>query len=158
MGDCFAALNAKLNAQIKQEGTRVCQHCGARGRFLEQQQTSVPADGAPSLISIELPDAPPAGMPYDLRPDAEPRTLTVGGLAQGTYRLVGVLMYARGYHFVADVLDVCERRWLRYDGMVADGVGQPIEPTGGAMMHGHGCGRRYYPTLAVYAREAEGVL
>ena len=42
----------------------------------------------------------------------------VGGLAQGTYRLVGVLMYARGYHFVADVLDVCERRWLRYDGMV----------------------------------------
>jgi hypothetical protein len=82
----------------------------------------------------------------------------VGGLAQGTYRLVGVLMYARGYHFVADVLDVCERRWLRYDGMVADGVGQPIEPTGGAMMHGHGCGRRYYPTLAVYAREAEGVL
>ena len=62
--------------------------------------------------------------------------LTVGGAAQGSYRLVGVLMYARGYHFFADVLNPREQRWLRYDGCVAGGVGQPVEPTGGAMRHG----------------------
>ena len=63
-----------------------------------------------------------------------------------------MLMYAKGYHFVADVLDPRERRWLRYDGMVHSGVGQPVEPTGGAMMHGVPR-KRYYPTLAVYSRE-----
>ena len=69
---------------------------------------------------------------------------------QGSYRLVGMLMYAKGYHFFADVIDPRERRWLRYDGMVAGGVGQPVVPTGGATMHDD---HRYYPTLAVYVRE-----
>ena len=49
-----------------------------------------------------------------------------------------------------DVIDPRERRWLRYDGMVAGGVGQPVVPTGGATMHDD---HRYYPTLAVYVRE-----
>ena len=61
-------------------------------------------------------------------------------------------MYAQGYHCFADALDASEQRWLRYDGLVADGVGQPFEPTGGAMMHSR---RRYFPTLAVYAREGD---
>ena len=98
---------------------------------------------------LELPDDPPVGLPYDLLPAAV-RTLVVGGVVQWSYRLVSILMYAKGYHFFADVLDPRERRWLRYDGLVADGVGQPVEPTGGAMRHGQ---RRYYPTLAVYSRE-----
>ena len=70
-------------------------------------------------------------------------------MAQGSYRLVGTLMYARGYHFFADVLDPREWRWLRYDGMVADGVAQPVTPTGGAMWHR---GKRYYPTCVVYVK------
>ena len=154
-GDCFAALDAKLNLPGQQEGTRVCRHCGKRGRFLEQPHTSVEAESAPALILLELPDDPPTGLPYDLRPNTAPRPLVVGGVAQGSYRLVGVLMYAKGFHFFVDVLDARERRWLRYDGMVADGVGQPVEPTGGAMLHGAPgrVPRRYYPTVAVYVRE-----
>ena len=100
---------------------------------------------------LELPDDPPAGMPYALRP-SEVRTLSFGGKVHGHYRLIGVLMYRKGYHFLADVFDPRERLWLRYDGMHMHGAGQPIEMRGGAVRH---VGKRYYPTLAVYAREHE---
>ena len=149
-GDCFAALEAKVNQPGKQKRQRACPHCKQRSRFLEQPHTSVVADGAPTLLLLELPADPPAGLPYDLRPSAAPRPLVIGGAVQGSYRLVGMLMYAKGYHFFADVIDPRERRWLRYDGMVAGGVGQPVVPTGGATMHDD---HRYYPTLAVYVRE-----
>ena len=150
-GDCFAALEAKVNQPGKQKRQRACPHCKQRSCFLEQPHTSVVADGAPTLLLLDLPADPPAGLPYDLRPSAAPRPLVIGGAVQGSYRLVGMLMHAKGYHFFADVIDPRERRWLRYDGMVAGGVGQPVVPTGGATMHG---GHRYYPTLAVYVREA----
>ena len=78
------------------------------------------------------------------------RTLSFEGEDHGRYRLIGLLMYRKGYHFIADVLDPCEVCWLRYDGMDANGVGQPIECTGGAVRHRGG---RYYPTMAVYAKE-----
>ena len=156
-GDCFAALQAKVNTpgkQGKRQKKRACPHCNLDSHFLEQPHTSVVADGAaPTLLVLDLPTAPPypaAALPYDLRPSAEPRPLDIGGTVQGSYRLVGVLMYATRYHFFADVIDPRERRWLRYDGRVAGGVGQPT-------MHGKpGEPRRYYyPTLAVYVMDSQ---
>jgi len=154
-GDCFVALQAKVNTPGKQEQRlkRACPHCKLDSHFLEQPHTSVVADGAaPTLLVLDLPGEPPADLPYDLRPSAEPRQLVIGGSVQGSYRLVGVLMYAKGYHFFADVIDPRERRWLRYDGRVAGGVGQPVVPTGGATIHGKD---RYYPTLAVYVMDTQ---
>ena len=165
-GDCFAALQAKVNTpgkQGKRQKKRACPHCNLDSHFLEQPHTSVVADGAaPTLLVLDLPTAPPypaAALPYDLRPSAEPRRLVIGGSVQGSYRLVGVLMYAKGYHFFADVIDPRERRWLRYDGRVAGGVGQPTMAggVGQPTMHGKpGEPRRYYyPTLAVYVMDSQ---
>ena len=129
-GDCFAALQAKVNTpgkQGKRQKKRACPHCNLDSHFLEQPHTSVVADGAaPTLLVLDLPIKPPypaAALPYDLRPSAEPRPLDIGGTVQGSYRLVGVLMYATRYHFFADVIDPRERRWLRYDGRVAPARG-----------------------------------
>ena len=58
----------------------------------------------------------------------------------------------KGCHYMADVFDPREQCWLRYDGMDADGVGQPVRCTGGAVRHRGG---RYYPIMVVYARERE---
>ena len=59
-------------------------------------------------------------------------------------------MYAKDFHFFADVLDAHEMHWLRHDGLVADGVAQCIAPPSGAVR----ChGRRFYPTLAVYVKQ-----
>ena len=154
-GDCFGALDAKLNSPGRQATARLCPHCHMRGRCLEQPHTSVDADGAPSFILVELPDDPPRGLPYNLQPNCSPRPLVVGGVTHSSYQLVGMLMYSKGYHFFADVLDPCERRWLRYDGAVAGGVGQSIEPTGRAMRHG---GRTYYPTIVMYVKVGEHAL
>jgi hypothetical protein len=148
-GDAFAALDAKLNRPDVQPRARDCRKCSKRSRFLWKPLTSIASDGPPELIQLELPDNPPPALPYKLRP-SEVRTLSFEGEDHGRYRLIGLLMYRKGYHFIADVLDPCEVCWLRYDGMDANGVGQPIECTGGAVRHRGG---RYYPTMAVYARE-----
>lgn len=71
-------------------------------------------------------------------------------MVQGYYRLVGLLMYSKGHHFFADVLDPREHSWLRFDGMVASGAGLPVKSMGRAVMLR---GKRYYPTLVVYVRE-----
>ena len=83
------------------------------------------ADGAPTLLLLDLPADPPAGLPYDLRPSAAPRPLVIGGAVQGSYRLVGILMNAKGDRFFADVIDPRERRWLRYDDMEAEASDSP---------------------------------
>ena len=81
--------------------------------------------GAPTLLLLDLPADPPAGLPYDLRPSAAPRPLVIGGAVQGSYRLVGILMNAKGDRFFADVIDPRERRWLRYDDMEAEASDSP---------------------------------
>ena len=118
--------------------------------MIEAPHTSVPDFGAPKVIVLELPDAPPSDLHYLLRP-TEMRDLSIGGQLIGKYMLVALIMYAKGYHYFADVLDPHERRWLRYDGLLAQGVGQPIAPTAGAQIDRGGT--RWYPILAVYARQ-----
>ena len=93
-------------------------------------------------------------MQYNLRA-TETHELTVNEDGHGLYKLVGVLMYKRGSHFMADVLDPREECWLRYDGMCANGVGQPIPTPSGAVWHAsipEGKESRFYPILTVYAR------
>jgi hypothetical protein len=51
-GDCFAALDAKLNQPEEQEGTRICPHCHRRARFRERPHTSLADDGAPLFIIL----------------------------------------------------------------------------------------------------------
>ena len=150
-GDAFTALDTKLNRPDVQARPRDCRSCSKRSRFRCAPHTSISSDGPPELIQLELPDDPPPALPYLLRP-SEVRTLSFDGKEHGRYRLIGLLMYRKRCHFLADVFDPREQCWLRYDGMDADGVGQPVRCTGGAVRHRGG---RYYPIMAVYARERE---
>ena len=56
-------------------------------------------------------------------------------------------MFQKGVHFIADVYDPREAKWLRFDGMNAGGRGMPIEPSAGRITHNGG---RYFPVVAVY--------
>ena len=79
---------------------------------------------------------------------------SVFGEARAAYQLIGVIMYAKNYHWISDVLDKTEKRWLRYDGIDADGVGQPTAAPHGAVRHKS---TRYFPYTAVYAQVSEVV-
>jgi hypothetical protein len=120
-----------------------CKACSQTVLFIDCAQTSVPTDGPPLFILLELPDRRPRGLTYNLRADTLKR-LAVDG-ADASYKLVGVLMYKHCVHFHADVLDPCEGQWLRYDGMDEDGVGQPLPSPQGA-------DGDYYPVLVMYHR------
>ena len=111
--------------------------------FIERCHTSIPADGAPQLILLELPDDPLSELLYALNPTA---VRSLPGL-DASYRLAGVLLIKRSAvsHYFTMAFDPRERRWLCYDGMVANGVGQPADPPGGRV-------RGAYPILAMYAR------
>ena len=118
-----------------------CAGCGRSGRGEKRPHTS--ASASPRLIAFELPDNAPRTLPYAL-----PLESKFGlGEAALTYRLVAVLYYCHNYHFVSDVLDPRDRAWLRFDGMHARGLGQPVASPRGRVEHR---GRRYYPVAAVY--------
>ena len=125
-----------------------CNRCHERTPHASEAYTNASSTHAPPLLWLELPDDAPPSTHYALKPD-EHRTLFAPDGAVSQYVLVGVLFYRRDYHFFADVCDPSERRWLRYDGMVADGVGQPTPPPGGATQQ---AGARYYPTALVYVK------
>ena len=150
-GDAFAALDAKLNRPHVQARARDCRSCSKRSCFRCAPHTSISSDGPPELIQLELPDNPPPALPYLLRP-SEVRTLWFEGKEHGCYRLISLLMYRKNCHFMADAYDPRECCWLRYDGDDENGVGQPVTCTGGAVRHRGG---RYYPIMAVYAKERE---
>ena len=130
-------------AQQRQASERRCSRCRHTGMFIERCHTSIPADGAPQLILLELPDDPLSELPYALNPTA---VRSLPGL-DASYRLAGVLLIKRSAvsHYFTMAFDPRERRWLCYDGMVANGVGQPADPPGGRV-------RGAYPILAMYAR------
>ena len=66
---------------------------------------------------------------------------------QTSYRLVGVLLYSHRYHFIADVYDPHELRWLRYDANFNGGIGVTIEPPSGRPEHK---GHSYYAVALAY--------
>ena len=63
---------------------------------------------------------------------------------------MAVLMIAGGHHFFADVRELETQCWIRYDGLIADGIGQQVAPPVGAITRG---GFTFYPNLVVYMRE-----
>eukprot|EP00966_Prymnesium_polylepis_P108201 2505048-Prymnesium_polylepis.1 len=103
--------------------------------------------GAPKAIIVEMPDDPPRGLAYDLQSSTSQELVLFARGTVAYYRLVAVIMYAKNYHFFADVRDPRHDGWFRFDGMEADGVGQPINPPSGRVRHRH---RVYVPICAMY--------
>ena len=129
-----------------------CEHCPANEPCDRLPFTSVPECGAPSFISLELPEDAPCTLTYNLRP-TDDHTLVVDGNAVGTYQLAGVLLYKRDAHYIAEVFDARERSWVRYDGYPpACGVGVRVGPPTGRCRHTHGLSGEYYPVNLLYAR------
>ena len=80
--------------------------------------------------------------------------LRVDGTAAGTYKLIGVLLYKSGAHYIADTWDGREKCFVRYDGYEpANGLGRRVqEPSPGRFKHVHGLGGWYFPVFVVYGR------
>ena len=123
---------------------------GSLRNKLASQPTTAALQELPRAIVLELPGNPPPSLQYSLQPRASHRLQLHG--REFSYRLIGLIMYQLDVHFVADVYDPCEARWLRFDGMEAGGRATPIEPTEGRMTHRGG---RYFPVLAVYVCEQQ---
>ena len=68
----------------------------------------------------------------------------------GNYRVMAVLMIAGDFHFFADVLELETQSWIRYDGLIANGVGQHVAPPVGAITRD---GHTFYPNLVLYVKE-----
>ena len=149
-GKPFTAFQVRVNTTSVLSGARTCSACQHTNEFEGRPQTSVGVSGGapPALIVLELPDAPRRTLAYDLEPTQE-HTLTINGGFVGRYRLISVLYYARGYHYITDALDPREERWLRFDGNAAGGVAQPVEAPVGRMRH---YSREYYPVMVSYVR------
>jgi len=143
-GDPFAAFQAKLSAgrSPTNPGQAACLH--ASSSRIRISSTSAGETG--SLIALQLPDSPPDALQYRLCA-GDDQVLTTANVT-ASYRLVGVIMYQKDVHFVTDVRTPCGEGWLRFDGMIANGVGRPTEPPVGRVTHGAG---RYFPYLCVYA-------
>ena len=116
-------------------------HQQRRKRAVCSASAATPAE----IVLLELPDAPAPDRPYDLRP-SEVRQMP---LHSASYRLVGVLFYAHKYHYIADVHDPFEERWVRYDANFNGGIGVAIQPPVGRARH-EGCD--YYPIALAYVR------
>ena len=106
--------------------------------------------GAGRPLAIELWSAKrrnaPGPLPsFVLRPE-ETREMP---LLQASYRLVGVLLYSYGYHYIADVLDPDGSGWVRYDANSNGAIGWSVEaPTGRVKHEDHS----YYAILLAYVR------
>ena len=70
-------------------------------------------------------------------------------LHQASYRLVGVLLYSYKYHYIADVLDADEGRWIRYDALSNNAIGCAVEAPTGRDVHNR---NEYYAIALVYVR------
>ena len=100
-----------------------------------------------------MPDLPPRTLQFDLRPDKE-QALIVCGKAIASFQLVGMVLYAKDYHYIADVRDPrIGAGWLRIDSNDADGVGQATAPASNRIKHKN---RIYYPVVAAYVRVPPG--
>ena len=67
-------------------------------------RTSAAEHGVLDALFIEMPDLPPRTLQFDLRPDKE-QVLSVCGKAIASFQLVGMILYAKDYHYIADVRD-----------------------------------------------------
>ncbi len=74
-----------------------------------------------------------------------------GGEALGSYRLIEVLRFRLGTHYINDMLDPRgSGPWVRFDGMHNGGAGERVDEQGaGRVRHGGGS---YFPVLVAYAR------
>ena len=149
-GNAFDALLAKCSHLQNEARERLCsgEGCSFKGRFNRQPWTSVDQHGSPDLIMLDLPDDPPRNLQYSLRPH-DTRQLVVSGTTVGNYRLASMILYSKGYHYIADCCDPRDGCWLRIDSNGSRGIGQVSEPATGRIMHQ---GKSYYPVLAAYAR------
>ena len=146
-GDAFAAFVARCADRTTPvpacEGDTACSHRRRQAQAICSASGAAPAD----VVLLELPDALPHDRPYHLRP-TEARELPLHG---ATYRLVGVLLYAHNYHYIADVHDPVDASWVRYDANANGGIGTPVAPPVG-LTHHHG--HVYYPIALAYVRVA----
>ena len=126
-------------------GSEDCSHPRRRRRQIYSASAGAPAD----VLLLELDDSPSPSRSFTLRPE-EAREMP---LHNASYRLVGVLLYAHSYHYIADVLDADEGRWIRYDANANGALGVPVEaPTGRA----HHQDDPYYAILLAYVRVPRG--
>jgi hypothetical protein len=117
-------------------------------------KTSVPEEGAPLFITIELEDSAPPR--YQLTME---RTLFIGGEEIARYRLIAALLYKSGSHYIVDCYDAREQswihRWIRYDGYPpACGEGQRVQGPASRVKHTHGLKGTYFPIMLVYGKVA----
>ena len=97
------------------------------------------------MLLLELDDSSSTERNFTLRPE-ETRVMP---LHHASYRLVGVLLYSHNHHYIADVLDADESRWIRYDAYSNRARGWSVEaPTGRADHENHS----YYAILLAYVR------
>ena len=66
---------------------------------------------------------------------------------------MGVLFYSHNYHYIADVYDPFEERWIRYDAISNGGIGVAVAPPTGRLDHRD---HAYYPVALAYVRVALG--
>ena len=143
----FAALSTKLNTITSHLRVTKCIRCQTQ----EPHDVHCIINDAARVIMLELPDSSPPRT-YSLRA-TEARELNVDGRSLGMYRLVGVLLYKAGAHFIAEVLDHRTRDWIRYDAYGATkGRGQRVEPPAGRVQHAHGLRGSYFPISLIYVR------
>ena len=145
--DPFAALSTKLNTVTSHLRVTKCISCQKQ----EPHDVHCIINDAARAIMLELPGSPPPRT-YSLRA-TEARELNVDGRSLGMYRLVGVLLYKAGAHFIAEVLDHRTRDWIRYDAYGATkGRGQRVEPPAGRVQHTHGLRGSYFPISLIYVQ------
>jgi hypothetical protein len=152
-GDPFAALLSKCNNVEEQQHVSECNACKKIAKLEMVPHTNAVLKAPPSLIMLELPDTPSGRVRYTLRAE-EQRDLIISGQSFGSYQLVGIILYKKGAHYIADVLDQTARVFVRYDGMHNGGRGVAAGapgPTGKVQHNGPSAGT-YFPVLCAYTR------
>ena len=144
-GDAFAAFVAECGGRSAMAplggGSDTCSHPRRRRR----QTYSASADAPADVLLLDLDDSNKPERSFVLRPE-ETREMP---LLQASYRLVGVLLYSHGYHYIADVLDPDGSGWVRYDANSNGAIGWSVEaPTGRVQHEDHS----YYAILLAYVR------
>ena len=153
-GDPFQALIIRLNSVTTQRRASECEHCGAYDRMDSVVWTGVATDGVPDFIALELPDRPPRSLAYNLHPAVD-HQLAINGDLIGNYKLISVIMYKTDEHFIANVFDKRTNRWICYDGIAPNGLGEPIEAevvARGRTKYLHGHKGEYFPVAVAYVR------
>ena len=144
-GDAFAAFVAMCGDRSPEAplggGSDACSHPRRHRMATISASAGAPAD----VLILDLDDSDKPERRFALRP-AEARAMP---LHQASYTLVGVLLYSYNRHYIADVLDADEGRWIRYDALSNNAIGCAVEAPTGRDVHNR---NEYYAIALVYVR------